>query len=102
MSTLNENKERLYEIIKRPLVSEKTVAALENDQYTFEVAKDATKTEIAQAIELAFPGRKVKQVRTVYMPSSSKRFGYKIGRTKSGKKAIVKIEGEPISELKGA
>ena len=102
MSTLKDNKERLYDVLKRPMVSEKTVSALENNQYTFEVAKDATKTEIAQAIELAFPGRKVKKVRTVYMPSSQKRFGYKIGRTKSGKKAIITIEGDPITELKGA
>ena len=76
-----------------------TVAA--NSQYTFEVAKDATKVEIAQAIELAFPGRKVKKVRTVYMPSHSKRVGYSVGRTQSGKKAIVTIEGDPIEELAG-
>ena len=61
-------------------------------QYTFEVLKDATKTEIAQAIELAFPDRKVKKVRTVYMPSHAKREGYSVGRTQSSKKAIVTIE----------
>lgn len=41
-------------------------------KYTFEVQKDATKVEIAQAVELAFPGRKVKKVQTVYMPSHEK------------------------------
>ena len=70
--------------------------------YTFEVVKDATKVEIAQAVELAFPGRKVKSVNTVYMPSKAKRVGYSAGRTQSGKKAIVTIEGDPIEELVGA
>ena len=83
-------------IIKKSLITEKSVAATENAQYTFEVKKDATKVEIANAVELAFPGRKVKKVRTVYMPSHEKRMGYKFGRTDSSKKAIVTIEGEPI------
>ena len=83
-------------IIKKPLITEKSVAATENSQYTFEVKKDATKIAIAKAVELAFPGSKVKKVRTVYMPSHSKRMGYKFGRTDSSKKAIVTIEGEPL------
>ena len=77
-------------------ITEKSVAATENAQYTFEVKKDATKIEIAKAVELAFPGRKVTKVRTVYMPSHEKRMGYKFGRTDSSKKAIVTIEGEPL------
>jgi len=99
MST--ENKARLYDIIKKPIITEKSMTATSLSQYTFEVAKDATKTEIAQAVELAFPGRKVKKVRTVYMPSHAKRVGYSVGRTQSGKKAIVTIEGDPIEELAG-
>ena len=95
------SKENLYDVIKKPLVTEKSVAATENAQYTFEVKQDANKIEIAKAVELAFPGRKVKKVRTVYMPSHSKRMGYKYGRTDSSKKAIVTIEGEPI-EFMGA
>ena len=75
---------------------------MQDGQYTFEVNMDATKVEIAQAIEMAFPGRKVKKVRTVYMPSHAKRMGYKMGRTDSTKKAIVTIDGEPIEELIGA
>ena len=96
MSKEISNTERLYDVIKKSLITEKSVAATENAQYTFEVKKDATKIEIAKAVELAFPGRKVKQVRTVYMPSHEKRMGYKFGRTDSSKKAIVSIEGEPI------
>jgi len=96
------NKEKLYDIIKRPIITEKSMIATTMGQYTFEVKEDATKVEIAQAVELAFPGRKVKKVRTVYMPSHSKRMGYKYGRTDASRKAIVTIEGDPIEELVGA
>lgn len=102
MSTQRTNTEKLYDILKAPLITEKSVAATAEGKYTFEVNKDATKIEIAQAVELAFPGRKVKKVRTVYMPSHAKRLGYKFGQTQSSKKAIVTIEGDPIEELVGA
>ncbi|MBP3923802.1 50S ribosomal protein L23 [bacterium] len=96
------NKEKLFDLIKKPIITEKSVGATTLGKYTFEVSKDATKTEIAKAIELAFPGRKVTKVNTVYMPSHEKRMGYKFGRTDSSKKAIVTIEGDPIEELIGA
>ncbi len=101
MAKTRTNKEKLYDVIKKPLITEKSMMAVQNGQYTFEVTRDATKVEIAQAIELAYPDRKVKKVRTVYMPSHTKRIGMKFGRTQSGKKAIVTIEGEPIQELTG-
>ena len=99
MSKDRTNKEKLYDIIKKPIVTEKSMMATTLGQYTFEVDKNATKVEIAQAVEQAFPGRKVKKVRTVYMPSHEKRMGLKFGRTDSSKKAIVTIEGDPIEEL---
>ena len=99
MSKDRTNVEKLYDVIKRPLRTEKSMMATVLGQYTFEVNMNATKVEIAQAVELAFPGRKVKKVRTVYMPSHEKRMGYKFGRTDSSKKAIVTIEGDPIEEL---
>lgn len=102
MSNLKNNTERLYDIIRRPIITEKSMEATTLAQYTFEVIKDATKVEIAQAVELAFPGRKVTKVRTIYMPSHEKRVGYSHGRTQSSKKAIVTIDGEPIEELIGA
>ena len=97
----NKNIEKLYDVIKRPIITEKSMMATAQGQYTFEVNMNATKVEIAQAVELAFPGRKVKKVRTVYMPSHEKRMGLKFGRTDSSKKAIVTIEGDPIEELVG-
>ena len=93
------NIEKLYDVIKKPIITEKSMMATAQGQYTFEVNMNATKVEIAQAVELAFPGRKVKKVRTVYMPSHEKRMGLKFGRTDSSKKAIVTIEGDPIEEL---
>ena len=101
MTKTRTNKEKLYDVIKKPLITEKSMTAVQNGQYTCEVVNDATKVEIAQAIELAYPDRKVKKVRTVYMPSHQKRLGMKFGRTQSGKKAIVTIEGDPIQELTG-
>ena len=101
MTNTNTNKERLYSVIKKPIITEKSMMATVNNTYTFEVKKDATKVEIAQAVELAYPNRKVKKVRTVYMPSHQKRMGMKFGRTQSGKKAIVTIVGDPIEELTG-
>ncbi|MFH0703075.1 MAG: 50S ribosomal protein L23 [bacterium] len=103
MSNVKNKAERLYEIIKRPIITEKANGLIaRNNQYTFEVLKDATKIEIKKAIEMIFPGRKVKKVCTIYMPSHQKRVGTKFGRTKSSKKAIVRLEGEPIEELIGA
>lgn len=96
---MTKNIEKLYDVIKRPIITEKSMMATAQGQYTFEVNMNVTKVEIAQAVELAFPGRKVKKVRTVYMPSHEKRMGLKFGRTDSSKKAIVTIEGDPIEEL---
>ncbi len=101
MTNKNTNKEKLYSVIKKPIITEKSMVGTVNNTYTFEVNKDASKTEIAQAVELAYPNRKVKKVRTVYMPSHQKRMGMKFGRTQSGKKAIVTIVGDPIEELTG-
>ena len=96
------NKEKLYDILKAPLVTEKSVAGVAQGKYTFEVSMDANKVDIAKAFEVAYPGRKVKKVSTAYMPSHDKRLGIKFGRTQSSKKAIITAEGDPIEELTGA
>lgn len=93
-----KSKERLYDVIKSPIKTEKAHSIMDMNQYTFDVRVDATKVEIRQAVELIF-GKKVTNVRTVYRPSKAKRVRYSVGRTQSGKKAIVTIEGGPIEEL---
>ena len=102
MSRIQVNQERLLDVIKKPLITEKAALAVEHNQYTFEVVMNATKTEIKQAVEVLFPGRKVQKVRTVYRPSHEKRLGTKHGRTQSSKKAIVTLDGEPLEDLIGA
>ncbi|MDR9419889.1 50S ribosomal protein L23 [Gracilimonas sp.] len=86
-------------IIVKPVITEKLSRLQEQDKYTFEVAKNATKPEIKKAIEATYPGVKVAKVNTAIMPSKPKgrytRSGYQGGRTKVWKKAIVTIkEGE--------
>ena len=70
MSKERRNIEKLYDVIKRPIITEKSMMATALGKYTFEVQKDATKVEIAQAVELAFPGRKVKKVNGYVMGTS--------------------------------
>lgn len=91
----------LYNLLKRPVVTEKTTSLAELGQYVFEVAKGANKIELTQAFELAFPGRKVKAVRMIRVPAHSKRYGKTIGQTQEKRKAVFSIEGEPIELFTG-
>ncbi|WP_020404837.1 50S ribosomal protein L23 [Gracilimonas tropica] len=86
-------------VIIKPVITEKLSRLQEQDKYTFEVVKNATKPEIKEAVEAIYPGVKVAKVNTAIMPSKPKgrytRSGYQGGRTKVWKKAIVTIkEGE--------
>ena len=86
------NPERMYQIIKRPHISEKS--ALLGDaanQAVFQVATDASKGEIKQAVEQLF-NVKVADVRTVNMKGKSKRMGMRRGRRADWKKAYVSLE----------
>ena len=79
------------DIILRPIITEESMAGTMDKKYTFEVAKDATKPEIAKAVEAMFEGTKVKAVNTITMKSKPKRLRYVEGRTASWKKAIVTL-----------
>ncbi|MDR9417000.1 MAG: 50S ribosomal protein L23 [Gracilimonas sp.] len=86
-------------VIIKPVITEKLSRLQEENKYTFEVAKSATKPEIKKEVESIYPGVKVAKVNTAIMPSKPKgrytRSGYQGGRTKVWKKAIVTIkEGE--------
>ncbi len=86
------NPERMYQIILRPHVSEKS--ALLGDaanQAVFQVATDASKSEIRQAVEQLF-NVKVADVRTVNMKGKTKRMGMRRGRRSDWKKAYVSLE----------
>jgi len=79
-----------YDIIVRPIVTEKSMAEVANKKYVFEVAKDAGKIEIKKAIEEIF-GVKVKSVNTLNVTGKVKRQGVYEGRRASWKKAIITL-----------
>ena len=83
-----------YDIIKRPVITEQSMAQTEMKRYTFEVAKDANKIEIAKAVEEIF-GVKVAKVNTMNMDGKEKRVGrYPAGRRPARKKAMVTLTAD--------
>ena len=80
-----------HEIIIRPIVSERSFSGMELNKYTFEVAKDANKYQIKDAVEEIF-GVKVAKVNTINVNGKAKRLGAgRLGKTRSWKKAYVQL-----------
>ncbi len=77
-------------IIVKPIITERSMDGVANKCYTFRVMKDATKPEIAHAVEEMF-GVKVKSVNTINMKKKPKRLGVHTGFTSAWKKAIVTL-----------
>jgi len=89
------------DIVKRPIVTEKTMRELEENKYTFVVDIGATKVEIGKAIEEIFKV-KVKNVNTLRMPGKTRRMGRFEGKTPNWKKAVVTLEeGHKIPLFEG-
>ena len=85
-----------HEIIIRPIVSEQSYDMMEQNKYTFEVAKSATKLQVRDAIEELFNVH-VTRVNTLNVKPKTKRVRYVAGKTRTWKKAIVTVaEGESI------
>ena len=80
-----------YEIIKRPIITEKSMSLLDENKYTFEVDKNANKPEIKAAVEAIFEGVKVKKVRTMNFPGKKVRTRYGYGKKPDWKKAVVTL-----------
>jgi large subunit ribosomal protein L23 len=91
------------DIIKRPVITERTTDLMEVNKFAFEVSLKANKTEIKAAIEEIF-GVKVDKVNTLRVPSKKKRVGRYIGRTSEWKKAIVTLtaDSKPLNFFEGA
>jgi large subunit ribosomal protein L23 len=90
-----------FEILRRPVVTEKVMRQTTRGQYTFEVALNATKIEIKAAVELAF-GVKVVSVNTSRTMGKLRRLGKHSGMTPTWKKAIVTVqEGQKIEFFEG-
>ena len=97
------NKARLMTVLLSPVVSEKSALAADSaNQFVFKVTGDASKPEIAEAVELMFDV-KVDHVRTVNQKGKQKRFGAVMGRRNNWKKAYVRLkEGFDIDFAGGA
>jgi large subunit ribosomal protein L23 len=87
MSTKAEH----YDVIRKPIITEKATMASETGAVVFEVAMESNKPQIKQAIESLF-GVKVKAVNTTITKGKSKRFRGQLGRRKDVKKAYVTLE----------
>ena len=94
---------KAYDIIKKPVLTEKSYADMADKKYTFEVDVHANKTEIKAAIEEVFEGVKVANVNTMRTQGKIKRQGRTQGRTPEIKKAIVtlKKDSKPIPFFEG-
>ena len=97
-------KEKYFDIIKRPLLTEKSSALTSGDAkegYAFEVKFDSTKEEIKEAVEALF-GVKVISVNTVITAGKVKRVGRNIGRRSTWKKAYIRLkDGDKINLVEG-
>ncbi len=92
----------MIEVIKRPLLTEKSSAYGDYDTYVFEVTKSATKTEVREAVEKAFDV-KVTDVRTLIYRTRWLKKQARFGPPKYKKKAFVKlVKGQKISIFEGA
>ena len=85
------SKERMYEVIRAPVITEKATLGSEHNQVTFRVATDANKNEIKAAIEGLFDV-KVRAVNTSRMKGKVKRWRGRLGKRVATKKAMVTLE----------
>ena len=85
---------KYYDIILKPLVTEKSMMAMEEKKYTFSVHPDATKSQVKEAVEKLFEGTKVAKVNTMNLDGKKKRRGMVVGTTGKTKKAIVQLTEE--------
>lgn len=90
-----------YDILIKPIITEKTVDMMEEGKYTFKVARDANKYEIKKAVQDIFKVD-VKRVSTMNVKGKTKRMGRYEGKTPNWKKAIVTLEeGQQIEVFEG-
>ena len=85
---------KYYDVILKPVISEKSMNEMTNKKYTFLVHVDANKTMIKDAVEKMFEGTKVKSVNTMNLDGKSRRRGTTVGKTAKTKKAIVQLTAD--------
>ncbi len=85
---------KYYDVILKPIVTEKSMNAMAEKKYTFLVHPDANKAQIKEAVEKMFEGTKVSSVNTMNLDGKTKRRGMIYGKTAKKKKAIVTLTEE--------
>lgn len=95
------NELHLYEVLRRPLITEKATSLKEKDKYAFEVASRASEAQIKEAVEKAFKV-KVSKVNVMTVPGKTRRFGRRQVTGSPWKKAVVTLEpGHKITFFEG-
>lgn len=82
---------KYYDIILKPIITEKSMNAMTDKCYTFSVHPEATKPQIKEAVEKMFAGTKVKRVNTMNVQGKTRRRGNTVGKTAKRKKAYVQL-----------
>jgi len=91
----------VYEVLHRPIITEKNSMLSAQSKYTFEVSQDANKPQIKEAVEKAFKV-KVTSVNVICVPGKMRRAGRRRGMTPEWKKAVVTLEpGQKIELFEG-
>ena len=85
---------KYYDVILKPVVTEKSMNSMSEKKYTFSVHPDATKQQIKEAVEKMFAGTKVASVNTMNLDGKNKRRGLVYGKTAKSKKAIVQLTAD--------
>ena len=85
---------KYYDVILKPVITEKSMNAMAEKKYTFLVHPSATKSQIKEAVEKMFEGTKVEKVNTMNSAGTTKRRGMTFGKTAKTKKAIVQLTEE--------
>ena len=85
---------KYYDVILKPVVTEKSMNAMAEKKYTFLVHPEATKSQVKEAVEKMFEGTKVASVNTMNLDGKKKRRGRTAGTTSKTKKAIVQLTAD--------
>ena len=85
---------KYYDVILKPVITEKSMAGMGEKKYTFLVHTEATKNMIKEAVEKMFEGTKVEKVNTMNIDGKKKRRGMTVGKTAKTKKAIVTLTAD--------
>ena len=94
---------KYYDVILKPVITEKSMAGMGEKKYTFYVHTEANKSQIKEAVEKMFDGAKVKSITTMNLDGKNRRRGVVTGKTAKRKKAVVQLteDSKEIEILSG-